>query len=183
MEAALRLYLERPFELITLASVAESAQVGVQTLIRRVGTKDGLFKALQQRLIPEFEDALGAPPDTGDPAAVAAAVATLYERWGDLIDRNYCQQLATPALRETVQAGRRVHHDWVGAAFARCLTGLPPDRRRLTHARLVAVTELGLWLALTRNEGLNPQEACDAMTQLIAACLASPQPGTAGTAH
>ena len=45
MEAAVAAFEAKPFDQITLAEVAERAGVGVQTLIRRVQTKDGLVRA------------------------------------------------------------------------------------------------------------------------------------------
>src|SRR5438874_3100195 len=82
LRAAHDLFLERPFDQVTLAAVAERAGVGLQTLIRRVGTKDGLARAVNAWIEPQVAADRGAP-DSADPAQVAAAIARHYERWGE----------------------------------------------------------------------------------------------------
>src|SRR6476646_5369916 len=101
LRAAHDLFLERSFDQITLAAVAERAGVGVQTLIRRVGTKDGLARAVNAWVGPQVEADRGEAAATGgDPAAVAAAIARHYERWGDSADRMLRQEHASPALAD-----------------------------------------------------------------------------------
>src|SRR3954451_822905 len=78
MEAALDLFVERPLDQITLAAVAERAGVGLQTLIRRVGTKDGLARAVNAWTVPQIEATRGEPV-TSDPCEVATALARHYE--------------------------------------------------------------------------------------------------------
>src|SRR3954453_1156430 len=99
LTAALELFAEQPFDRITLAEVAERAGVGVQTVVRRVGTKDGLVRAVNAWVLPQVGAARG-DPVSADPDAVAAAVARQYERWGALIDRTLRQEDVSPALAE-----------------------------------------------------------------------------------
>ena len=58
-EAGLALFTERPFDQITLGAVAERAGVGLQTVIRRVGTKDGLVRAVGTWMVPQISAARG----------------------------------------------------------------------------------------------------------------------------
>jgi AcrR family transcriptional regulator len=170
LEAALELFAERPFDQITLAAVAERAGVGLQTLIRRVQTKDGLVRAVNAWIHPQVAAAMG-EPDTADPRAVADAMARHNERWGALIDRTLRQEDSSPALAEGARVGREGHRAWIEAAFAGPLTSLPPAERRLRLARLVAVTGVELWLVLRRDHGLSAPEARDAVADLITASL------------
>jgi AcrR family transcriptional regulator len=172
LEAALELFAEQPFDRITLASVAERAGVGVQTVVRRVGTKDGLVRAVNAWVLPQVGAARG-DPESSDPADVAAAVARQYERWGALIDRTLRQEDVSPALAEGADAGRRAHREWISAAFADELRALPPARRRRLRAQLVAVCGVELWHVLRRDEGLSAAAARAAVADLIAACLAT----------
>ena len=172
LEAALELFAEQPFDHITLASVAERAGVGVQTVIRRVGTKDGLVRAVNAWVLPRVGADRG-NPDSSDPAQVAAAVARQYERWGALIDRTLRQEDVSPALADGADGGRRAHREWIDAAFADTLRALPPARRRRLRAQLVAVCGVELWHVLRRDEGLSAAAARAAVADLIAACLAT----------
>jgi AcrR family transcriptional regulator len=170
LQAAFDLFLERPLDQITLAAVADRAGVGLQTLIRRVGTKEGLVRAVNDWVGPQVEADRGAPV-SADPNAVAAAVARHYQRWGDSADRMLRQADASPALAEAAEGGRRAHREWIEAAFHDFLAPLDVDARRRLLARLVAVCGVELWLVLRRDGGLSVSEARDAVADLIAGSL------------
>jgi len=172
LTAALELFAEQPFDRITLAEVAERAGVGVQTVVRRVGTKDGLVRAVNAWVLPQVGAARG-DPVSADPDAVAAAVARQYERWGALIDRTLRQEDVSPALAEGADGGRRAHRAWIDAAFADELRARAPADRRRLRAQLVAVCGVELWHVLRRDEGLSAGAARAAVADLIAACLAT----------
>jgi AcrR family transcriptional regulator len=171
MQAALDLFVERPFDQITLGAVAERAGVGLQTVIRRVGTKDGLVRATGAWVDPQIQESRGAPPEGDDPHAVAHAIARQYERWGELTDRTLRQEDASPALGEMAEIGRRNHRAWIESTFARRLDALPATERHALRARLVGVTGIELWQVLRRVEGLPVEEATRAVAELIEACL------------
>lgn len=173
LEAALELFGERPLEQITLAAVAERAGVGLQTLIRRVGTKEGLIRAVN-RWVAERIAADRGEPHSADPAVVADAMARHYERWGAITDRTLRQEDSSPALAENARAGRAAHREWIAAAFAEPLAAREPDERRILHGRLAAICGVELWLVLRRDQGLSTAEARDAVADLLAACLRSP---------
>lgn len=170
LEAALELFAERPFDQITLAAVAERAGVGLQTLIRRVGTKDGLVRAVNAWVVTQVTADRG-EPSSADPGTVADAMARHYERWGALIDRTLRLQDSSPALAEGAEAGRDAHRAWIEAAFAAPLAARPPAARRRLRARLAAVCGVELWLVLRRDQGLSAGEARDAVADLVTACL------------
>jgi AcrR family transcriptional regulator len=172
LQAALDLFAARPYDQITLAAVAERAGVGLQTLIRRVGTKDGLARAVNEWVYPQI-DAERGEPTAGDPATVAAAMARHYERWGELTDRTLRQEDVSPALTEAARYGREAHRAWIEHAFADALAALPPDDRHALRARLVGVCGVELWLVLRRHEGLSVAAARDAVADLISACLST----------
>src|SRR4051812_6419475 len=117
LEAALEAFEARPFDQITLAEVAEQAGVGVQTLIRRVQTKDGLVRAVNEWAVERIGEARG-EPDSSHPDAVATALARQYERYGTLIDRTIRQEELSPALADGARGGREAHRAWVETAFA-----------------------------------------------------------------
>ncbi|MCK9903857.1 transcriptional regulator [Parafrankia colletiae] len=180
LEAGAEMFAARSIDQITLAAVAERAGVGVQTVIRRVGTKDGLIRAVGAWLAPQIEATRGAPT-TSDPAAVAARIAQQYERWGMVTDRAIRERDASPALAEVADAGRRSHRDWTATAFAAALDRQPPARRHDLLGRLAAVCGVELWLVLRRDQGLSVAAAQAAVADLIAACLAAAASPTAST--
>ncbi|HEX5199988.1 MAG TPA: helix-turn-helix domain-containing protein [Actinoplanes sp.] len=169
MAAAFELFVERPFDQITLPAVAERAGVGLQTVIRRVGTKDGLVAAVNAWLAPRVAaDGPGAPGNP-DPVHVAAAFRRLYERWALAIERTLAQAESSPALAANAASGRAAQRAWLAATFADALAASPePD---LLRARLVAVTGVEVWLVLTRHEGLSADQAEQTLRLLITASL------------
>jgi len=173
LQAALDLFAERPLDQITLAAVAERAGVGLQTLIRRVGTKDGLSRAVNEWVTPQVAAARGEPASS-EPRAVAAALERHYERWGGIADRMLRQEDASPAMAEAAAGGRRAHREWIEAAFAKHLDALDPTARANLLARLIGVCGVELWLVLRRDADLSAGDARDAVADLIAACVPSP---------
>ncbi len=173
LHAASELFVERPFDQITLASVAERAGVGLQTVIRRVGTKDGLVRAAGAWMEPQVQASRGAPP-AAEPREVAEAVAEQYERFGAMTDRLLRQEDASPALAELAELGRRNHRAWIESTFAEYLDALGPGERHALRARLVGVTGIELWRVLRIVEDLSVPQAIDAVDDLIAACLTTP---------
>jgi AcrR family transcriptional regulator len=168
LSAAFELFIERPFDQITLAAVAERAGLGLQTVIRRVGTKNGLVEAVNAWLGPQIAEGLGAPRD-GDPADVAADFRRHYDQWAPVIERTLTQADSAPALQANAENGRAAHRGWLSETFAGALAGAPePD---VLRARLVAVTGVELWLVLTRHEGLTSDQAEQAVADLLTALL------------
>jgi AcrR family transcriptional regulator len=162
MEAAVALYAERPLEQITLADVAERAGVGLQTLIRRVGTKDGLIRASNEWTGARIGAARGEPVSS-DPDVVAAALERQYEPWGALIIRTLRQEELSPALAEGAQAGRVAHGLWIDIAFATQIAERGPRLR----AQLIAVCGVELWMVLRSDVGLSADETRDTVADMI----------------
>lgn len=164
LQAAIELYAERPLDQIALADVAERAGVGLQTVIRRVRTKDGLMQAVDAWMAGRIGAARGEP--VSDPAAVAAALARQYEAFGAVIERTLHQEDASPSLAAAARGGREAHAAWIDTAFADAIAGRP-----LLRAQLIGVCGVELWLVLRRDAGLSPDRARDAVAGLISALL------------
>ena len=160
LQAGSDLFAERPFDQITLTAVADRAGVGMQTVIRRFGTKDGLARAVIDWNFARQEGLRGDPG--ADPDAVADALQAHYERWGRLTDRTIRQEEASPALAEAAARGRAAHREWIERNF-----GASADRL----ARLAGVCGVELWLVLRRD--LSASATRDAVRDLIAATLDS----------
>src|SRR3954452_24028141 len=169
LAAAVELFAERPLDQITLADVAERAGVGLQTLIRRVHTKDGLVRAVNEWMDGRIGDARG-ELESADPAIVAAALEREYETWGAFIHRTLRQE---ERFAEGAAAGRRFHAEWVQTAFADALAAREPAARELLRAQLIGVCGVELWLVLRRDAGLSASQAGDAVAGLIERLLTS----------
>ena len=175
LQSALDLFAERPLDQITLAAVAERAGVGLQTLIRRVGTKDGLSRAVNEWVTPQVAAARGEPASWTRVRSPPRSSATTSA--GRIADRMLRLQDASPAMAEAAAGGRRAHREWIAAAFAEQLDALAPAARANLLARLIGVCGVELWLVLRRDANLSAGDARDAVADLIAACApANPSP-------
>jgi AcrR family transcriptional regulator len=166
LTAALDLFLELPYEQVTLAAVADRAEVGLQTLIRRFRTKDGLVEAVNGWVVPAITAHRG-PPRRLTPEDMAETVCSHYERWGALTERTIKQEDSSPALKAGAEGGRRAHRDWVAACYADVLEPLPEVDARGVLARLVTVTGVEAWLVLSRDCGLPPAEVRSSVAHLV----------------
>lgn len=174
IDAALELFLERPFDQVTLNAVAERAGVGVQSVIRRVGTKDGLLTMINEWIGPQVVATLGDPATVSSSADLADRFCAHYARWGRLIERTLHQSDVSPVIAASAERGRAAHHDWVVAACADALAAVDGRARRRLTARLVAVTGVEVFQVLRRDEGLSLADTRAVLTDLVSGCLTAP---------
>jgi AcrR family transcriptional regulator len=170
LTAALDLFLELPYEQVTLAAVADRAGVGLQTLIRRFRTKDGLVEAVNGWIVPAIIAHRG-PPRPFTPEDIADTVCGHYERWGAATERTIKQEDSSPALKAAAEGGRRAHREWVARCYADLLEALPEAEARGVLARLVTVTGVEAWLVLSRDCGLAPAEVRSSVAHLVLGAL------------
>jgi AcrR family transcriptional regulator len=166
LDVALDLFTDRPFEDVSIDEVAERAGVTKRTVLRRFGSKEGLFvRAMAHGGEAEMQrrDAVRA----GDIAGAVASLVDSYERWGANRLRLLAQEDRIPIVAENVEIGRRYHHQWVERTFAPLLVGLVGPARRSRAAVLVALTDVYTWKLLRRDLGLSRAETERSLTDVI----------------
>lgn len=168
--AARDLFLETGLE-PTLDAVAERAEVTVQTVLRRYGTKEGLFAAALSAGLDEVAAQRGAVA-AGDVAGAIDNLLDHYDAWGDRSLRLLWLEGRSPAAGSVVASGRALHRDWVLAIFGPLLDGLAAPTRRLRVASLVTVTDVHVWKLLRRDQGLSRAETRTALIDLVEGLVA-----------
>lgn len=170
LEAARTRLLIEPYDETTLDDIAADAGVTVQTVLRRFGSKDGLVRAIIERI---GEEAI-AQRDVAPAGDVVGAVAVLiehYEQLGDMVMQVLRQELRVPVFAEFTEIGRAYHRDWVARVFAPWLdTRVDAGRERL-HAQLVAACDVYTWFLLRRQCGLSRRSAEHAIGELVEGVL------------
>jgi AcrR family transcriptional regulator len=164
--AARALFAERPYDEVSLPVIAERAEVTVQTVLRRYGSKEELFAAAARQRSGQIR----ADREAARPGDITHLVAH-YERWGDEQVYLLAQETRVAAIRAITETGRRYHRDWVTRAYGPALAKLPPATRRRKLAQLTAVTDLATWRLLRRELGLGPDQTTAAIRELVDACL------------
>ena len=165
------LFAERPFEEITLEEVAARAGVTLQTLLRRFGSRAGLFAAAAADASARVEAQRGAAV----PGDVRGGVSNLfdhYEEWGEVALRLLAQEERFEEIAAITRRGRATHAAWVERVFAPALAGRRGRARRLRRAQLVAACDVYVWKLLRRDMGLSRAEAQEAVLGMVEALCA-----------
>jgi len=166
LAAAWRHFGSRPYEDVLLREIAADAQVTVQTLHARFGTKDGLFTAAYAWF---GREELAARPAVASPD-VEEAIATLYERYerhGQAVLRMLSQEQRIAAVRRMTDAGRAYHRHWAQVTFAPLMSGLQGHPRERCLTAIVAATDVLVWKLLREDAGLARAEAQRTAAELV----------------
>lgn len=170
LAATIELFL-RDGDVPTLDAVATQAEVSVQTVLRRFGSKQGLFEAAVEAARGHVGATRGAAP-VGDVPGAVANLLDHYAEWGDNSLRLLALAKTSPAAAEAVREGREVHRAWVERVFAPLLDGVPADERPRRVLQLVAATDVYVWGLLHRDLGHPRGEVEATVADLVTRILA-----------
>jgi AcrR family transcriptional regulator len=178
LTAARRLFAERGYAATSINDIAEEADVAVQTIYARLGSKRGMLIALIDLIDQEagveqlVEHVRGASTPSETLRAGVHLTRVFQERCGDIIGALFSAAGAEPALTDAVAEGQRRHREGARITIDRILhlDGLQdhehPERaqallalstsheawRELIHSYKVDWNDAEAWLtaALTR---------------------------------
>ncbi|MGZ5404628.1 MAG: TetR/AcrR family transcriptional regulator [Nocardioides sp.] len=167
IDAMLRRYADVPYDRIRLEDVAAEAEVSVQTVIRRFGTKHGLLAATVERefthLASDRAAAMGESPE-----GTLHSLVRYYENHGALILKLYAEARQAPGVPELAARGRTYHVSWCREAFSETLghgQDQPTRDRRL--AQIVAICDATTWRILRFDGHLSPEQTEQALLELL----------------
>lgn len=170
LDAAEREFFDGHWERASLESMATSAGVTKQTLLRHFGSKDALFEQAMARGYSQVSaQRLSAPRDD-----IAGAVDNLldhYEQWGERSLRIAAAGGGSGLLAEVSRQARQFHYDWVEHAFGVWLERLGGRHRARTRAALIALCDVHTWWLLSHDLGLGRGEVRATLTDAIEALL------------
>jgi AcrR family transcriptional regulator len=155
---------------ITLEAVAGDANVTVQTVLRRFGSKEGLVRAVGAQMRPRVEAQRDGAP-AGDPPAAMRNLLDHYEAEGDKVARLLNQEDRVEAFGEITRLGRRYHAEWVERVFESWLARLEGAERHRLRAQLIAACDVQTWLSLRRQSRLSRRQTEIAMLELVEGLL------------
>jgi AcrR family transcriptional regulator len=168
IDAATELALEHWYDEIALRQIAAASGVALQTVVNHFGTKEGIFAAALEQPIPaELMTRVAAEPD--DLAGAIDMLVHDYELAGDAILRWLALEGRIPALRPTLDRGRKEQRAWVRRTFPSALLGLQGSARRRRLDLLVCATDIFTWKLLRRDRGYGQAETARAIRELVEA--------------
>ena len=166
VDVALTLFTDNPYDDVSLERVAAEARVSKRTVLRRFGSKEGLFSDAMAQARDEMIAQRESAP-VGDVAGAVANVVGQYERWGANRLRLLEQEDRIPLIAEWVQGGREWHWAWVERVFAPQLKGLRGAERKRRVAALVVLTDVYTWRLLRLDLELSRADTERTLADLI----------------
>ena len=170
MEAAVALFRSRPFAEVTLQAIADAAGVTLQTVLRRFGSKENLFRSAADA----HSDDIRKTREVTNPGDVPAIVRTLvasYEQMGDLNWRGVSQEDQFPLIKRLFDMARENHRRWVEANFADILTPARGAERERRTLLLFAATDFYIWKLYRWDLGRSRQWTTGRIIDLITALI------------
>lgn len=164
VNAAKRAFLDAQFDEATLTTIAQDAGVTVQTVVRRFGSKEGLFEAVAAREIDRVrsERTVRDRANGGLASAVHVLVAH-YEKDGAMMLRLLAQEARSRAVAHVLSNGRTLHEEWVLDNCAEALVGGGAERL----AAAIAATDLYVWKLLRLDRGMSQRSVERTMLTLL----------------
>lgn len=158
------MFWERDPDDIKLEDVAAAADVTLQTVLRKFGSKDGLFAAaLNERAGRFMEQRTPAAPD---PRSAVAALVASYEAIGEANWRMLRYEHLQPTLQMVLAKARAMHRAWIERSFASSLPAKRAEREPMIDA-LFTVLDFYVWKLHRRDLGRSKDDTEALMTGLV----------------
>jgi AcrR family transcriptional regulator len=177
--AAIELWLDVPYDDLTLDDIAERAGTTRQTVLRHYGSKEGLALAAAEWYSPRIEAATEVEP--GDVAAAVSAIVFQYEAMGDANVRLLEIEGRFAEVHELLERGRSGHRRWVERSFAPFVERVDRSEREHLVDALYAATEVTVWKLLRRDFGRSldaTRAVLDTLVRGVLATVARPDPAS-----
>lgn len=169
LRAAYDQWLERPYDQVSVQSVAEAAGVSRQTVVRQFGTKDELALAVVDWQKPREDGFRAVTP--GDIESAVERLVDRYETMGDANVRILELEGRVPAIDYLLEISRAGHREWIERT-------LVPDSASDSLDELVlalyAATDVTVWKLLRRDLGQSRAVAQATILRLVRGILGEP---------
>ena len=167
VDAMLGRFAATPYDRIRLEDVAADAEVTVQTVIRRFGTKHALLAATVEReFVRLAADRAAAMGDS--PQATLHSLVEYYEHHGALLLKLYAEAGQAPGVPELAARGRAYHVGWCREAFSEFLgRSQDPSTRARRLAQVVAICDATTWRILRFDGKLSPRQTEQALLEML----------------
>ncbi|MCB0549130.1 MAG: TetR/AcrR family transcriptional regulator [Phaeodactylibacter sp.] len=166
MEAVIGLWQVLPIHEITLEAIAERAGVTVRTVLRKYGSKEGLFEACLKQDSSKIEINRG-QVQAGDVPGALRILLDDYEAYGDANIRTLAVEEELEMARKILEKGRQYHRQWCARVFAPWLPEPSTGDYEKRLLAFIAATDVYLWKLLRRDLGRSPGETLETIQTLV----------------
>lgn len=164
--AVARLWEKHSFRDITLQLVAQEAGVTTRTILRKFGSREGLFNEALSREAARISAERGkATP--GDVEETLKVLLRSYESMGDAAIRNIYLEPELEIAQKIGDSGRRIHREWCMRMFAPFLPDAGHREYETALASYIAATEFYLWKLLRKDMRCTEKQTFTVFRNLI----------------
>lgn len=169
LQAAYDIWLERPYDQVTLDAVAELAGVSRQTVLRHFGSKDDLALGVVAWQRPIEEEARAADP--GDTSTAVRRLIDRYEVMGDGNVRLLELEGRVAPVDRLLAEARASHRGWIERTFTPWVRSCRGARREELVLALYAATDVTVWKLLRRDLDCSRARTESIIRQLVEGAL------------
>jgi AcrR family transcriptional regulator len=152
IEAMADLWLELPLSELTLDKVSQRSGVTVRTILRKFGSKEGLFKACIE-IDGERFTSKRMQVKPGDLPGIVDALLEEYERMGNALIRTLTVEYEYPATQTLLHEARKFHREWCIRVFEPFLCKVESGSYEIVLSAFITATEFYLWKLLRKDMG------------------------------
>ncbi len=166
VKAVISLWHELPLKEITLEKIAARAGVTTRTIMRRFGSKEGLFKACLQNKVSDYQS----QREKAEVGNIEVSVSFLlkdYEAHGDALIKTLAVENDLQVAHQALDAGRKYHRDWCQRIFEPYLTLQDRNSYEQKLRGFIAATEFYLWKLLRRDLNYSFDETKETFIRLV----------------
>lgn len=151
------LWMKYSIHEITLQMVAQNAGVTVMTILRKFGSKEGLFEAALKTDTAGIQD-VRKESQAGNIYQTISILMKEYEYTGPAVIRTLAVENDLPIAAKILRKGRELHKEWCQRIFAQYLPASTDKDYQITLGAFYAATDVYKWKLLRIDLGYSKEE-------------------------
>jgi AcrR family transcriptional regulator len=151
------LWIKYSIHEITLQMVAQNAGVTVMTILRKFGSKEGLFEAAIKTDTAGIQD-VRRESQAGNISQSISILMKEYEYAGLAVIRTLAIENDLPVAAKILKKGRELHMEWCQRIFAQYLPESNDKEYRIMLGALYSATDVYKWKLLRIDLGYSKEE-------------------------
>ena len=157
LSAAMTCFGEEDYETVSLKKIAREAGVGLQTVVRTAGSKEGLFALVAERFLGEMLSTFTAAGPRTWREAVRQVLGFL-EEYGDRLVRIQAHEVRVAEVAEYASRSRAMQRAWIEANAGAWFDAMSEEERERRLAMILTLTGSRTWFVLRRIHGLTAEQ-------------------------
>jgi AcrR family transcriptional regulator len=151
------LWMKYSIHEITLQMVAQNAGVTVMTILRKFGSKDGLFEAAIKTDTAGIQD-VREESQAGNIRQAISILMKEYEYAGPAVIRTLAVENDLPVAAKILKKGRELHTEWCQRIFDENLPASKDKEYEIMLGAFYAATDVYKWKLLRIDLGYSKEE-------------------------